>query len=244
MTRRVIPTQNNIRMIAITISTYERPDGKTLSYLNRTLTSIDNQTYKDYTVYLVGDAFQDVKALKREAKKHRNVKCYNLNRSPEQERYEHGTVARWCAGGVTAANTGIQKALEDGIDYICHQSHDDLWEPDHLETINNVIEKHNPFFVCTLSTYNNVACPPMVTDNEVIPFYPLYEGIIACSTCVKYSETNIRVIDRLHEEGILSPCDAYLWLQLKSEMEQKNRKGYLVRRVTCHHDEEGYSNAK
>ena len=227
-------------MIGIVIATYERPDGKTISYLSKTLDSIDNQTFRDYTVYLVGDAYKNVEALKKEASKHKNIKCFILKQSPEQDRYKHGSMERWCAGGVSAVNVGISKALADGIKYICHQAHDDIWEPDHLEVINKVIKKYKPFFICTLSTYLNRILPGIVEDGKVLPFYPIDGGIVGAATCVKYSDTDIRPMDRLHVQGIMSPCDAYLWVQLRNEMKEKNRKGYLISKVTCHHDEEGY----
>jgi len=231
-------------MIAIVIATYERPDGKSLGYLDKTLESIDNQSYKDYTVFVVGDAWKDKDSLIEVCKKHKNIECYILKKSPEQERYDHGTMQRWCAGGVTAVNIGIKKALDAGFEYICHQAHDDIWEPNHLEEISKVIESHNPFFICTISTYGGRTLPGIAPDNGIVQYYPIDGGIIASSTCVKYSDTNIRAIDRLYEEGIMSPCDAYLWVQLRNEMKENNRKGYLIKKVTCHHDEEGYAYKK
>lgn len=228
-------------MLAIVIATYQRPDGKTPYYLTRTLDSIKSQTYQDYLVYLIGDAYANNAEFISIASRYPKVKYINLERSVERDRYPEPGLPLWCAGGVTAANTGIEWALRDGLKYVCHQAHDDYWDTNHLEVIAKVIRQKHPFFVCTISTYGTGYLPNHEVSNAVIPFYPLDGGMIASAACVKYSDTHIRVVDRLHSEGIMSPCDAYLWEQLRNEMKAKGRHGYLICTLTCHHDEEGYS---
>ena len=227
--------------LAIVISTYRRPDGKTPFYLNRTLDYIDAQTFGDYHVYVVGDAYDDAFELHTIIKNHKNVTADNLTVSPERERYGFGNMKIWCAGGVTAVNRGIDLALADGYEYICHQSHDDVWDIYHLAEINSIIEQYNPIFCCTLSTYGKHILPPYPEDGNIIEYYPIDGGLIAQSTCVRYSHTKLRPIDRFFTEGIVSPCDAYLWEQLRNEMKATGQKGYLKCRITCHHDEEGYA---
>lgn len=227
--------------IGVVISTYRRPDGKSAAYLERTLTSIDKQTHRDYEVYLIGDAYSDDAELKAIVSRHIGIKCINLERSVERDRYGVGNQKIWCAGGVTAVNIGIKMALEDGYEYICHQAHDDLWEPNHLSCINKIVEEKHPIFCCTLSTYfgKHIMPGPFSQSNEILSYYPIDGGMIASSACVKYSDTKIRVMDRLHEEGIMSPCDAYLWQQLREEMKLTGKEGWVMTTVTCHHDEEG-----
>jgi glycosyltransferase involved in cell wall biosynthesis len=227
--------------LATIISTYQRPDGKTPFYLDRTLTCIDNQTHTDHVTYVIGDAYQNYDELRAICDKHKDVICINLDKSPERERYGFGNMKIWCAGGVTAVNTGIAMALEDGCEYICHQGHDDLWENNHLETINKIIEQYQPIFCCTLSTYGQAILPPFPVTNEILPYFPIDGGMIASTACIRYSETKLRVMDRFHVEGIVSPCDAYLWEQLRNEMIATGKKGYVATTVTAHHDEEGYA---
>ena len=227
-------------MIAVVIATYQRPDGQSPMYLERVLNSIDSQTYRDYQVYLIGDAYKDEAELKAIAKKHIGIKCVNLERSVERERYGLGNMAMWCAGGVTAANTGIDMALKDGYEYIAHQAHDDWWSPNHLTVLNEMIQKYQPVFCCTLSTYfGKHVMPGFPITNEILEYYPVDGGMIASSACVRYSQTKLRVMDRLHVEGIMSPNDAYLWEQLRNEMKATGQQGYVTTTITCHHDEEG-----
>lgn len=227
--------------IAVVISSYMRPDGRTPEYLNRTLSSITAQTYEDYEVYVVGDAYENEAELRGVVDAYPQTRCFNLPFSPERQRYGFGNMKMWCAGGVTAVNTGIELALNDGYEYICHQAHDDLWEPNHLAVINDMIESRQPIFCCTLSTYGKHILPPMPKTGEVVEYYPIDGGMIASSACIRYTHTKLRVVDRFYTEGIVSPCDAYLWEQLRNEMKATNQKGYLACTVTCHHDEEGYA---
>lgn len=227
--------------LAVVIATYCRPDGSTPFYLDRTLTSIDNQTFKDYVVYVVGDAYANEQELRDIVSKHPKTICLNLDRSPERERYGFGNMKMWCAGGVTAANTGIDRALSDGFEYICHQGHDDLWEANHLEVINKMIDAHQPLFCCTLSTYGKHILPPFPETHEIIPYFPIDGGMIASTACIKYTETKLRVVDRFHTEGIVSPADAYLWECLRNELKATGRNGYVTTTITAHHDEEGYA---
>jgi glycosyltransferase involved in cell wall biosynthesis len=229
-------------MIGIVIATFQRPDGKTPSYLERTLSSVDAQTFRDYRVYVIGDAYENEPELREVVRRHPQTVCFNLDRSPERERYGFGNINIWHAAGITAANKGIELALADGLEYVCHLSHDDVWESTHLKLINKVIQEKQPLFICTLSTYvNQRILPNMPQTNEVIPFYPEECGMIASTACIKYTYTKLRIEDCLLTQGLQYPSDAYLWRQLKNEMQSTGKQGYLICTVTCKHDEEGYA---
>jgi glycosyltransferase involved in cell wall biosynthesis len=230
--------------IAVVIATFQRPDGATPRYLERTLLSVDNQTFKDYHVYVVGDAYINEAELRQVVSRHLNTTCFNLDHSPERERYGFANMNIWHTGGNTAANKGVDLALADGYDYICHLAHDDIWLPNHLALINEVIEAHQPVFICTMSTYAGPQryLPDNVQETHaVVPFYPIPCGIVASAVCVKYRVTALRVTDRLLIDGVPYPSDAYLWACLEKEMKATGREGYLITTITCHHDEEGYA---
>ena len=229
--------------LAIIVTTYQRPDGRTPYYLHKTLSCVDNQTFRDYRIFLIGDAYGNPSELKRIARGHKQITYHNNPTSPERNRYGLGNMEIWCAGGVTAANTGIEMALNEGYEYICHLAHDDIWEMNHLEVINTMVEAKEPIFCCTLSTYfkDNIMPGPFTINGDILPYYPIDGGMIASSACVKYSDTKIRVVDRFYTEGIMSPADAYLWECLRKEMLDTGKKGYVATIITCHHDEEGYA---
>lgn len=227
--------------LAIVIATYERPDGRTKNLLIRALNSIYLQTHKDYKVYLIGDACPNDAMFKDIVSYYPNVTFTNLEKSVEREKYNFGTYEMWCAGGLTPRLIGINSALADGFEYVCSLDHDDFWLPDHLATINDVIEKHNPNFICTVSTYPGTKLPHVPLDGKIIE-WSVFPGCCCNSaSCVKYSETSLRVRDTFALNGVASPPDADLWYRLGIEMKEKGQKGYLVRKLTAHHDEEGYT---
>lgn len=224
--------------IAIVCTTYYRPDNKSLFYLERALQSIQNQTYKDYQVYLIGDDYANKGQFQKIANKYR-VKSLNLTESIERGKYQFGTYPLFCSGGLTPALKGIEMALADGHEYICHLDHDDWWEPSHLEYINHVIESHHPLFICTLSTYYGGLLPSYEPSKEVMQ-YVTYPGCcVLSSSCIRYSETKLRVRDVFAETGKAYPADADFWSRIADEVKMKG--GYIVTAITCHHDEEAYS---
>jgi glycosyltransferase involved in cell wall biosynthesis len=242
-------------MIAVVIATYQREDGMTPYYLRRALESIEAQTYHDYMVYVIGDHYTNDRQFYELCWSYRNVKAYNLPIALERDKYPKGDYRLFCAGGTNACNEGIRHAMEDGCEYVCHLGHDDLWSANHLELMAKVIEEKNPLFICTLSTYIGQWLPFVEINNEVTEFYPVPKGIISSSTCVKYSETNLRVRDCVGLKEMKEymkedenpnhrtsyPSDADLWMRLAREMKDKDKKGYLIKTLTCHHDEQGYS---
>jgi glycosyltransferase involved in cell wall biosynthesis len=230
--------------IAIVIATYQRPDGRTPYYLERTLTSIDQQIFQDFHVYVIGDAYVNEAEMKYLVGRHPKTSCYNLDHSPERERYGSGNMNIWHTGGNTAANIGIELALADKYEWVCHLAHDDVWLPNHLALINNVIEDKHPIFICTMATYAGPQryLPDNIQEtHEIISFYPIPCGIVASATCVRYSKTKLRVTDRLQVDGVPYPSDAYLWMCLEKEMKETGQSGYIICTITCQHDEEGYA---
>lgn len=227
--------------LGIVITTYYRPDGRTKEYLTRALISVDHQNHKDYQVYVIGDYYSNEAEFQIIRKEFPSAIFVNLGRAVEREKYPFGSMQLWSSGGITAVKYGVDLALGDGLQYICHLDHDDYWFPDHLEKINQVIEEKSPFFVCTISTWMNRLLPELPVLNEIVEFYPRPEGMISSSVCVKYSDTTLRSRDVFVETGKVYPADADLWRRLTEEMKEKGRKGYCYTSLTCRHDEEGYS---
>lgn len=222
--------------VAICISTYQRPDGKTPFYLHRALDSIQAQTFRDYQVYLIGDDYGE--GLKKFIAP--QVKVFNLLRSVEREKYPFGDYRLFCSGGVTPGNIGINYALNDGFEYVCHLDHDDWWEPDHLFAINKMIER-GAFFACAVSSYWGSQLPQCDILHEILEYIPGPGRCCLSSSCIKYSDTNIRFRDVFAETGNAYPADADFWTRLAEYMRVNDKKGLISTSLTCYHDEEGYS---
>jgi glycosyltransferase involved in cell wall biosynthesis len=50
--------------IAVIISTFRRGDGKTPELLKQTLSSVFNQTFKDFKLFLIGDNYENEEEFK------------------------------------------------------------------------------------------------------------------------------------------------------------------------------------
>ncbi len=75
--------------LAITLHTYQRPDGKTPEYLNRAITSIFSQTYQDFKLFVIGDRYDDRYELFNIINKYPSDKlyCENLPYAKERDKY-------------------------------------------------------------------------------------------------------------------------------------------------------------
>lgn len=105
-------------MFAVIIPVYNKE-----KYLESAIRSVLDQSFTNYTIYLVDDGSTD-----------QSVSI--------MDRYAGGRVRviRQKNGGVSSArNTGIRAAKED---YACFLDADDRWKPDFLETISGLIEMY------------------------------------------------------------------------------------------------------
>lgn len=226
--------------IAIKIPTYQRLDGKTPEILAKALNSIKSQTYQNYKVYLIGDKYEDNDEFLSISSIIDSDKIYVENLPYAKERNKYTGLNLWCAGGVNANNYAIDKILSDGLEYICHLDHDDWWAPNHLEEIISIIKNEKPVFIATKSyhkNYNNV-----LPKLESSPFFPKNGDLIHSSVCIDFSRVNIRYRDRFEDDGISGiVADGDMWDRISELMKSKNLKGFLSKKVTCFHIEEGYS---
>jgi glycosyltransferase involved in cell wall biosynthesis len=227
--------------LGIVISTYKRPDGTTPQLLSRALQSISTQTYSDYRVYLIGDCYEDSEEflkLGTSILPPDKIKFYNLKKAVERSKYRVGSEELWCAGGVAATNFGIEKCLEDSIDFICHLDHDDYWNSNHLEVIANVIRLHpEAKFIHTCGTYFASYLPRVnVLDSTVVNQMPRPSGVIHSSTCINFKALNIRYRDVYALRRKLMPADADMWTQINQSAELE--ECFLIKNLTCYHPTE------
>lgn len=105
--------------------------------LRDSLGSIKNQTYDNYVVYLVGDAYKDddeIKTVMEEIIPKGNLNYHNMTSPGERNKGFTKEQFRNTAG-CGAMNKGLSLAKADGIDYIVRIDHDDKWTPNHLELL-------------------------------------------------------------------------------------------------------------
>jgi glycosyltransferase involved in cell wall biosynthesis len=237
---------NNINMnkLGIVIATYQRSDGKTPFFLEKALDSVFSQTYQNFKIYLIGDKYEDNDEFIKIISKYPQDKIYyeNLSYAKERDSYINKLLI-WSYGGVNAINTGIDKALLDGYEYICHLDHDDWWTPTHLEEINKCIELTSCDWMCTKSTYmSTVDTLPRVNSDELhLPFHPMVNQLIHSSVCMNFKKIPLKYKDVYQETKKLGlPADADLWERTREYIIKHNLKSYFINKLTCRHDEEGF----
>lgn len=233
--------------IGITIHTYQRADGQTPSLLRRTIQSIINQSYQKYKIFIVGDKYEDnqefesiIKSFVEIADK---VVFENLSFAHERDKYLGiNNTALWNCGGANALNHANNLAKAHGITKVCHIDHDDFWLPNHLELIARTIaEKNNPSFIYTLSRYlNNPVFPQMEVDGQAVEHYPSYCSLIHSSVYMDLEQIHLPYRDLWAEEGRYFPSDGDMWERIKSKCVSENLKSYVIREVTCIHEQENY----
>lgn len=108
-------------LFTIIVPTYDHQ--KTLKY---SLGSVLNQTFKDFSVQVIGDGADRVtaKLVQAIAKKDARVRYHHFPKSARTgEEYRHQIL-----------KTTTSK-------YVCYLSDDDLWFPDHLSTMKSLLER-------------------------------------------------------------------------------------------------------
>ena len=237
---------SNLPMITITIHTYMRSDGKTPQLLRRTLQSIVLQTYKNYQLIIVGDKYEnetELFDLVAEFESKIKITCVNLTYAKERDIYLGvNNVALWNGGGANALNYANKIAIDMKATKIAHIDHDDYWNPKHLENIAKaIVEKNNPAFIYTLSKYlENPVFPQMPTDGQIVESYPEACSLIHSSIYMDLEQLPLDYRDMWEVQNIYYPSDADMWIRVKEKCIAENLKSYVIREVTCFHEDENY----
>jgi len=229
--------------LAIVVTTYYRPDGKTFSYIKNTLQSVFNQTYKNWKIYLIGDNYKDKAEFEQIIKLCPPNKTLpiNLPVAVERKRYPKGGEDLWHSGGAHGTNIGIEYAINEGYDYICKLDHDDIYFPDHLETLATAIETTQSPFLYTKSKYLNGVLPRQNPPELYTNLPPTPINIINSSTCINYRIIPLRRRDPLYFYGRREPGDINFYNRVNPWMKQHDLKPVFINKLTVDHFEEGYT---
>ena len=224
---------------AVVIPTYQKIDGTTPFYLRRALLSVKEQTHIDYLVYLIGDYYEnniEFIELATSIIEPDKIKYINLPRAIEREKYPLNDKRLWASGGVNATNVGIELAINDGYEYVCHLDHDDWWSPDHLSALNEYANNNN----LVLATMGLNHKKKIIPKDEMNPFYPKASNLLHSATCINFKQIPLRYRDVYSEEDLIYPSDADLWNRLSKYMINNKINGFLIKKVTTYHDKEGF----
>lgn len=132
-------TKNDL--ISIYIPTYNRAN----LLLERAVSSVLNQTYKNYELIIVGDCCTDDTENKVKSLNNNKIKFFNLQYKKSKNYKNPENV--WMSGEVKAANFALQVCKGK---WISRLDDDDIWLEDHLEKKLNYCIDNNLEFVSSI----------------------------------------------------------------------------------------------
>jgi glycosyltransferase involved in cell wall biosynthesis len=231
----------------IKIATYFREDNSTFSKIKRTLESVNTQTYKNWTVILVGDGYsneQEFEQIVNLVPKEK-ILFYNLPKRYEKDVLGLSSNLLWCCGGVEATNTAIDICKKNNISHYCSLDDDDYWMPFHLEILNMAYESFpESCFVYTNSLYtdrNNFT--RLFPPQNVLPFIkydnlpPRPENLIHSSVSWDINKIPLKYRNVI-EQGRIFPSDADMWDRIGTFCNKNNLKTLYIPITTVIKDSE------
>jgi len=184
-------------LVSIIVPTYKRPD-----MLMNALKSIFGQTYQYYEVIVINDGGSDVRQL-FEGLNNDKIRCL-----------QHDTNR----GLPAARNTGIKAARGK---YVAYLDDDDLFYPDHLETLVNFLEstEYQVAYTDAHRSYQEMRNGKYVTIKKEVPysFEFDYERILKENfipvLCVMHRRSCLDTVG-LFDETLQSLEDWDLWMRM------------------------------
>ena len=125
-------------LISVCIPTYNRAS----LLVERAVSSVLAQTYKNFEIIIVGDCCTDNTAELLSQIDDPRLKFYNMPK--RKRRYPISVENHWFVGGAIPANKSLSLAKGK---WIARNDDDDIWTPDHLETLLRFAQKGNWEFV-------------------------------------------------------------------------------------------------
>ena len=212
---------------------------------------LENQTYKDFKVFIIGDNYSDNKEFENLCNSY-NGNIYYFN-SPIDYRTNYFKIQmnKWASGGCNSRLIGIKKAVEESFDYYFHLDDDDEWTNNHIENYVKYLKlfPETDFMICK-SKYQNVILP-----NEhrkiIIEKYNNF-SIKSCNSvhsswCINLNTlgnffiTHYQIrIDKVNKikncqikEEELYPLDAELLDKLENKQKLNTIKAICLKNITC-----------
>ena len=228
---------------AITMATYKRKDGSSLKKITRAIESIQQQTYSEWKLFLVGDNYIDheefldiVNLLPKE-----KITYINLPIAAERDNNKFSGYSLWCSAGVNAVNHSIAKAIEEGYTYIAHLDDDDEFCNNHLEELKEgYLHFPDAAFVYTRSQYLNMFLPRENSDISMKydNLHPRPENLVHSSVSWRIDQINLHYRDTLEQEREY-PADADMWERVSNYCIKNNLKTLYIPKVTVRKYDEG-----
>lgn len=229
---------NNIRF-GVRIVTYPRSDGNTPILLRKTVDSVLSQSYKNWVVYLAGDAYEPSSEFNMYSSwfPDGKVKAKNIFADPERHKFKDN---RWrLYGGISAINKCLDWMTEDGVTHVAILDHDDIWSDSHLKTLAEAYAQF-PHAQFVYTAGRHVAMGILPKGRQVPVCYdnlpPMEEDMLHSSASWRLDKIPLRYRYGCRGSGEPQCGDMTMWQDMKAFMRKNDMRFYFVNRETVFHD--------
>jgi glycosyltransferase involved in cell wall biosynthesis len=206
--------------------------------VTETIQSVSTQTYPHWRLYLIGDRYEPEEEFRALAGilPPEKVVAYNLKgHRTEREVFRHPWHVIQVAGN-TASNFCLDLMENTGVRYVACLDDDDLWQPDHLESLRKgLIEFPHPALVCTMANFRNEKILPKwerMPDGS-IKVRTLYNNVVHSSVAWNMRRLPLRYRRRVIECAWAAEyADADMWQQMEKRCKEAEYPVTVVPKIT------------
>jgi len=238
-----IETNSKEISFAIVMGTYGRKNNSSKFYLERSIQSVLNQNHQNWILIVVSDKYEPESELDDIISKFNDNRIVLLKNYKVERECIKNRLNLWCVGGSTSTNMGLQYARDNNYKYYCHLDDDDFWKPEHLSMLADVYSKYpNCIFANTKSTYGTGTLPKHNVHVYENNFLPIPGGIIHSSLSFRCDIIQTTYFTSFVDIGDFTPAD-YQVIEYIFHFLRKNKQycSIYVDKLTCFHDEEGFT---
>lgn len=227
---------NTQPLLCVAVATYRRIDGTTLTKLEKLWRMLQNQTYKNWKVYITGDHYNNITEWQSLSFFNSSrASLFDLSEPGERGKLEGGDL--WHNAGATAMNNAIERILAEGNQWVVHLDDDDVWDVDHLQNVVDGIHT-GATFVMTECQYKHGSLP----NSKQKIFTAISHAIIPRPCKVIHSSIAFNAAKLTSRYTVFpnTSADANMWARI---IYDEAFYPAFVPVISCHHLHEGGQNA-
>ena len=145
--------------------------------LREALSSIKNQKYKNWKIYLTADKYdgdEEIKSVMKDIIPDAQIQYQNRSTPGERDNKKWTTKQIRFTAGSGALNDSLDMAKKDGCDYIVRIDNDDKWAPNHLELLAKAYTQYPDLGFCFTRSKKKVTAH---NTDKTIFMQPQQDGI-------------------------------------------------------------------
>ena len=245
---------NDDKLFAVVICTYKRKDGSSIKNLKNIANIMNNQTYKNFTIFLNGDDYDDQEEFNYASSLFKNKVVAENYPISFRQGYFKIAINKWSCGGGNASYNGVLKAKKMGFKYYLHCDDDDEWTKDHVKEYYNVIKKYPKIdFIFSKSHYQKTILPRehnSITKIHYNNLLPKPANMVHSTLCInlksigddilKIKKSRLDIINKIKNKQIkeykIPPGDKQILGHINKKVKEKKYNVIFIPKITCKKD--------